>query len=1092
MQRKISQFLASTAAIGLGPVVVGCAVALVAASPAQADTTVSTGTTGALLTSTAGAVTITNTGTLAATPGAVITVDSAKNVSINPGGTINAGSANSAVNGATGILINPGNTTTVTNSGTINVLENFTPTNVNSGFVFSPVSGVSGRYGIYGAAGGTINATIANTGSTTTNGVTAVGTINVDGENSAGIRIDGALNGSLNTQGAINVLGDHSYGVKLAGVTGNVTIGGTVTVTGSGSQGYVQSGDVTGAIVIDGAISNATSYTSTSGASLTLADTLLNTGSAVTEIDGNVTGGIRINAPTTSTSTDANRGSITAYGNNPGLQIGGATAITIGAGTTNNGSFALGIDGNVTANAYNASTPAYAVVIGGRGGAVTLTNGMENYGTISAKTINDGATALLVNTGASVPTILNTGTISATSSLQAHGNIYGVQDLSGSVKTLTNQGYITATGATGGTVAAIDLSHSTTGVTLTQSYTAANTTSETTDKAATGYNPLTATLYAGITGDIYLGTGANTVTIQGGSLTGKTWLAAGSTNTIAVSGVSRWGSTSSAINVGNSGGTAALTMTLKDYAQFNGALNLYNSTGSLTLNDKSQFLGAITNGGNFDVTVTGGTFGANAVGDSLVRNLNVGAGGTLRAYIDASTGTSSHLVANSATFASGAKILVSVNALSTTAASHSYNVLTATTLTGASTLTSSSLNLPVLFSGSITTDANNVTINVGRATATQLGLTGAQSAAYGAILSDAAANAYLQNTLLQIYDTKTLRTRFNELLPNYDGGTFDVVTRASRLAARHLDDDSTMYSISDSAAWLEPIVFRGTRKSGDGPGYKTSGGGLSMGVEKVTTLGNVGLTLAYLTGTAKVATTLANSTTAATGQSIKTSALQIGAFWRKSAGPFYIWARGSVGKETFKSTRTFNGSFSTDTASSVTATTFAYNAAGKWKGWSAALTGGMSYTAELGEHFSLRPRAFIEYDRLKENKYVETGDTPIALTVAGKTSSQTVATTTVSALWSSGKSTHEGRPFTVELEAGRRSWISGNLGTTTGTFGTGDSFNLVGSHLPSAWVGQFSIMQGGLDYTWKIGTDIERGTDKGMAFGVKASLSIAL
>jgi len=176
----------------------------------------------------------------------------------------------------------------------------------------------------------------------------------------------------------------------------------------------------------------------------------------------------------------------------------------------------------------------------------------------------------------------------------------------------------------------------------------------------------------------------------------------------------------------------------------------------------------------------------------------------------------------------------------------------------------------------------------------------------------------------------------------------------------------------------------------------------------------------------------------------------------------------------------------------VTTTNFTYNASGHWAGWSAAFNGGASYTVPLGEHWNLRPRGVIEYDRLEENSYIETGDTPIALTVGGRVSTQTTATTTLTAQWSSGPSSHEGRPFAVEVEAGRRSWLTGNLGTTTATFETGDVFSINGGHLPSAWVGNLSILQGGLDYTWKIGTDVERGTDKGVAYGVRASIAIAL
>ena len=1050
MQRRISQFLASTA-----PVAVGAAAGLLAAVPAHADTTVSTGTTATYATSTAGNVTVAGTGTLTGATGAVITVDSSNNATVNANGTINAGTATTPLTGNIGILANPGVTTTITNAGTISVLENFTPdsTKINGSFTSAPVSGVSGRYGIYGASGGTLNATISNTGG-----------ITVDGENSAGIQIDSALNGSINTQGVI----------------------------GSGAQGYVQSGAVTGVVLIDGGITNSYSYTDTAGTSLILSPTALNTGTAVVEIDNSVSGGILLNAPTSSTSTDTNRGSITAYGNNPALQIGGkgTNAITIGANSatdngslnanTNSGSFALGIDGSVTANSYFTSTPAYAVVIGGMngaGGLVTLTGGMEVYGTVSATTNNNSATALLINSNANVSTIFNSGTIKVAASTLANGNIYAIQDLSGTVTSLTNQGYITVSGSTTATAAAIDLSHTTSGVTLTQSYTSTNLSNESTDQTTSGYNGYYATEYAGIAGDIYLGSGNNTINIQSGTVTGNTYIAAGGNNTVEMGDTTRW--------VGNitfgSGGTQ--TMTMANYAQFTGNVELNNDAGSLALSNSAIFLGTILDGKNFNVSVgSGTTFGANAAVTSTVNQLNVTSGGSLRVFVDGTTSTSSKLVANTANFASGAKISLAINSLANVASTTPYDVLQATNLVGASTLTNSSLNLPVLFNGSVSTDANNVYITISKATPAQLGLTTAQTSAYNAIVNDAANNSYIQKTLLQIYDTPTLRGRFNEMLPNYSGGTFDVVTRATRIADKHFDNDSTMFSISDSSAWLEPIVFRGTRTFGDTPGFKTSGGGLSAGYEKVTPVGNIGFQLAWLTGSAK----------AATFQNVKANEFELGLFWRKSSGPLYLWAGGNLGREAFDSTRTFFGEYTTSTTTAVTTTNFTYSAAGHWAGWSAAVNAGASYTVPLGEHFNLRPRGVIEYDRLEENSYIESGDTPIALTVAGRNSSQTTATTTLTAQWSSGPSTHEGRPFAVELEAGRRTWLAGNLGTTTATFETGDTFSIDGGHLPSAWLGGLSILQGGLDYTWKIGTDIERGADKGVAYGVRASISIAL
>jgi hypothetical protein len=1067
MQRKISQFLASTAPVALGAVAV-----LVAAAPAYADTTISTGTTvtSTVQTSSAGNVTVAGTGTLTKASGTVVEVNSANTATVNANGTIYAGTATAAVSGSIGIQVDSGVTsTTITNAGTISVLEDYDPgtassSNVNGSVLLGNVSAVSNRYGIYSA--GSFTGSISNTGG-----------ITVDGENSAGIEVVGTLTGSISSEGAIAVLGDNSYGIKLSTVTGNVTIGGTLNVIGSNAQGYVQSGDVGGQILIDGAISNGTGYTTTSAVALTLSPALLDTSTPVVEIDGNVANGIVINAPTSSTSSDTNTGSITAYGNNPALQIGGTTDITIGATTTDNGSYALGVDGSITANAYTSGYSAYAVVIGGKGGNVTLTNGMEVYGTVSATTITEGATAILINAGSDVSALWNTGTIKAAvsgSGTLAAGNLYAIQDLSGSLTSITNQGYITVSGSTSGTSAAIDLRDASSAVTITQSYTSTALSDEATDEAATGYNPYNTTEYAGITGNILLGSAGSTVNIESGTVTGNL-TATGGSNAITLSDTAKWVGN---IDFGTSG-TQSLTM--NNYAQFIGTLELNDDIGTLTINNSAIFTGTISDGANLSVIVNGGTFGANAATTSTIKSLTVASGATYKAYLDGSSGTASELVATTATFASGSKIGLTVaNGLSNVAGT--YEVLSATTLSGASNLSSSSLVLPALFTGTLSTTANTISITVARATAAELGLTSAQSAAYNAIINDAANNTYIQKTLLGIYDDATLRGRFNEMLPDYAGGTFDIVTRAARLADKRFEDDSTMFSISDSSAWLEPIVFRGTRAYGDTPGFTTTGGGVSVGYEKVTPVGNVGFQLAWLTGTAK----------AATYQSVKGNEFELGLFWRKSSGPLYLWAGGNLGRESFDSTRTFYGEYTTTTSTAQTVTNFTYSAAGHWAGWSANVSAGGSYTVPLSEHWALRPRAFVNYDRLQENSYVESGDTPIALTVSGRTDSQTTATTTLTAIWSAGPSSHEGRPFSVEVEGGRRSWLSGNLGTTTATFETGDTFSVNGGHLPSAWVSNISILQGGLDYTWKIGADVERGTDKGLSYGVTASISIAL
>lgn len=1022
---------------------------LLAASPALADTTISTATTAPLVTSTAGNVTVASGGTIKVASGAGVTVDASKTVTVASGGTIDMGDAN----GTTGVLVVPGTATTIANAGTIQVLETFSAADADAnGIADGPIASASNRAGIRVAPGGTVTGSVSNTG-----------TITVDGLNSAGIDIESTLDGSLTNTGTIAVKGDNSAGIRTAAVTGSVTVGGKVSVVGQGAQALVVAGDVGGKVKINGTLSQSSGYATDAGATQTLSRTALNSGKAAVEISGNVAGGVLVAAPDSTTSTETT-GSIQSYGNSPGLLIGGAANTTIGGGTTNAGTYSVGIDGSVAASSVYSSTNAFGVVIGGQGGNVTLTKGIAVTGSVTASTVDSAATGILINAGSTVNTLYNSGTISAVISSPGIGASYAIKDNSGTLTAIENTGAISVSGSSQDTLAAIDVSANTTGVTIKQDLNATDKASQTTDKAATGYNVDTATVYASITGNILTGSGNDLLDIQTGKVTGAALLGAGD-DTVKLSDDAKW--------IGNIDfGTGTATMTMSGNSRFTGGLFLNDQAGTLTLADSSRWLGTVTGGSQLTVNVNGGTFGANALGTTTIHALNVGANGSLRVYVDGTTGTSSKLIADTATFASGAKISATITSLEKAAGT--YTVLSAGTLTGGDTLSASTLEMPVLFKASVAAVGNDVNLTIARKTATELGLTAPQSAAYTAILANAVENSLLQKDFLQVADVATLQGQFNRLLPDYAGGTFDLVTRGSRLAARHIDDDSSIFTISDVGGWIEPIYFHGEGARGTDAAYKTSGGGLSFGLEKRTGIGNLGLSFLYVKGDAK------------TGefQKVKASDYELGAFWRVAKGPLYAWARAGVGRSNFTSTRSFAG-----TADN---TSFAYAAAGKWNGTLVTGTGGVSYALEFGDHFKLKPKAVLEYFHLKEKGYTETGDAAMALVVAPRTSEVLNGTTTLVASWSAGRGDYENRPFTFELEGGRRNRLSGHLGDTTATFGSGDSFTLTPGDLPSAWVGQLSVLAGGLDYTWKLSAGAERPQGGGTGYSARASLSIAL
>ncbi len=1025
------------------------------AAPALADTTVSTATTTPLVTSAAGAVTVASGGIIKLDTGRAVTVDASKDVTVASGGTLDMG----AGDGAAGVVVQSGTTSNVSNAGTIQVLETFTAPDADSnGIPEGPIAQATGRYGIRVAPGAATTGTISNTG-----------TITIDGINSAAISVDSALTGSVTNTGTIRIKGDNSVGIRTGAVSGNVSAGGSIGVVGSGTQALVVNGDVGGYVKINGSLAQSASYTADSGATQNLPRSALSTGKAAVEINGNVAGGVVVTTASGSGTTTETTGTITSVGNSPAIQIGGANNITIGGYASTTGTYSLGIDGSVSANATFSSTNAAAVVIGGKGGNVTLTKGIGIGGSVTATTVDAGAAAILINSGSTVPSLYNNGTISAVISQPGIGSSAAIKDLSGTLTTITNNKTISVTGSSEDQLAAIDVSANTTGVTIKQSLNSTDAASQTTDKAATGYNPDTATVYTSIKGNIYTGSGNDTLDIGSGTVTGNSFLGAGN-DTVKLADDAKYVG-----NIDFGSGTAALSMA--GNSRFTGTLTLNDQLGTLTLADNAIYRGTVAGGSQLAVSVAGGTFGANSATTYTINSLNVASGGTLGVYVDGATGTSSKLITTTATFASGSKISATVTSIAK--AEGTYTVLSAGTLTGASNISTSALNLPALFKGSVAQSGNDLTLTIARKSASEIGLNVPQSQAYSAILANAAQDTLLQSSLLQAADTATLQTQFNQMLPDYAGGSLDLLTRGTRLAARRIDDDSSWFTISNAGAWIEPIYFKGKKKAGVTQGYSNSGGGLSLGFEKALGFGHVGGSFTYFTGT---------STTDAT-QKVKVSDIEIAGFWRLASGPFYAYARVGYGRPKFTSTRTFTGA--------VNSQSFTYSAGGSWKGSLISGSGGVSYAIPLGDHFKLKPRATFEYFRLKENGYTETGSTPLVLTLAGRTSTVANANTTLVASWSTAPGDYENRPFTIEVEGGRRSRISGEVGSTIATFNRGaasggDSFTLTGQQLPSAWVGEVSLMQGGLDYTWKIGAGYEKLEGGGTGYSARASLAIAL
>ena len=1045
---------------------VGALVLALGSAPAMAATSVSTETTTPLVTSSAGDVTVTEDGSIVLTKGSAITVDS--NDAVDLEGELDLDDADGA-DGASGITVAAGTSADIYTGedADISVLEDFVPEDEDSNSIADgEIASASNRYGIYvaGDAAGSI---------------TNEGSIDVEGLDSGGIVLAGDYTGDIYNTGSITVVGDNALGISTQGVDGNLTVEGDVTVTGAGATALSVAGDVTGVVTVQGALAQSYYFTNDDADTISLSRAALREGAATVSITGNVDGGIIIAAPPVDNDDDDDdedndgvdddeegTGSVVAYGNGAAIQIGGSQDITIGAGTGHAGDYSLIVDGSVVANSRYSNTDAFGVVIGSDAGRVTLSDGIGVTGSIRATTYDSDATALLIKAGSTVETLYNSGTISAIISSPGEGTTTAIRDLSGTLTSIENTGYILANGSSTDVRTAIDLSANTTGVTITQYLNDADaeTSAEYLEDNEVDVDP---TVYTRIYGDIALGSGDDTIDASSGTIIGDTTFGDGD-DTLSLSGDLAYTG-----DVYFEGGTG--TATMADTSSFDGTMDFAGNAGTLTISDSATYTGTFANADNLTVTVNGGSLIAGEDETASFGTLYVGSEGAVGIAIDGDEVSTIDVA--SATFADGAGITATISDLAS--AEGTYSVLTADSLTLEGSL-ETALDLPFIYDGTVSSEDNAISLTISRKSTDDLGIDRSSAAAWEAIYATAANDDYLAESLLQVEDTATLQEQTSGLLPDYAGGVFEAVTQGTRLVSQHVSDDTSTFDITDAGGWLEPVYWRASKDATGSAGYDISGWGLSAGIERRTRIGYVGFSYAWLQGSVE---------DTSGSQDLDIGEHALGLFWRNSWGPLMTWARVGAARVSVDSTRTYTGT--------IDDTDFTYDADGKWSGWLLSGLAGASYRYAVSPRFSLKPKVELEQFWLRENGYTEDADSDaIALTVASRTSKSTTLTPTLTAAYSLGRITPDYRPLTFQFEGGRREVLAGGLGDTTAYFGGGDSydagdaFTLTGDDIQGTWIGELSVLAGGYDFTWKISGRMEKTSDS-TDFSARAGLSVA-
>src|SRR5690606_31073415 len=221
---------------------------LMAASGAMAEVVISTSRTTPITTSNAtgsgaDSIRIASGGSIAVNSGVAVTVNSSHDFKLETGGRI---TMEDAADGATGVLVNGGNTGSVSIAGPIAISDDITgtagPDTDGDGDPDGPFAHGEARYGLRVVGGSPYVGDIT---------VASGGAIGVEGNHSYGISLEAPLTGTLLSEGTIVLTGDNNYGVRTTGtVSEDVKLAGSITARGADSVGVSIEGDVAGQVLI--------------------------------------------------------------------------------------------------------------------------------------------------------------------------------------------------------------------------------------------------------------------------------------------------------------------------------------------------------------------------------------------------------------------------------------------------------------------------------------------------------------------------------------------------------------------------------------------------------------------------------------------------------------------------------------------------------------------------------------------------------------------------------------------------------------------------------------------------------------------------
>ncbi|GHA98786.1 hypothetical protein GCM10009069_22160 [Algimonas arctica] len=986
-----------------------CGAALLVAAPAFAQVEITDATTTAVDTATAGDggtpsdLTIASGGSVTLeTAGPAVTLNSNNDLINNGSVSINN------VDGATAVSLEGGADRNFTHSGSISVIEDFTQEDTDDDvFADTPFASGTGRTGILisGASPFEGNVTIAD-----------AATILVEGNESFGVDLSNTplgagLDGDLSLGGRMSIIGDNSAGVRVgSAITGNVTNNGLVEIQGVNSGAFDIGADIGGGFANTGIITNnafrfptRATFNPNAVADRTDfgAEDLGQAASAIT-INANISRGINLTQRTT-TSTDADGNDVTTListsnishaSSTPAILIDGeGTPIMIGTVSAIIDPTADGFDedelfafinlGTLVSSGLYDDFDATALSITD----ATLEGGIRNTGTmqvdtfvgaverpIAGVTLGTGmARVIVLGDNAIADRLNNSGIIIARASEAVDEVYYDAENIpvprpvvataidisaTAQMSSLENEGTISAVliGRNGTATVVRDASGTLSNIINRGNIVALASNSDTDGDEETDFTLIAFDLSNNTSGVTFLQERQtdddldDDLTPNDPNLFGNVLLGSGNDSVTSTAGVIR------------------------------GDIDFGTGDDILSLTD-TTYTGALSNQGGLVIDSVNSAMTVTSSAPIAITSANFDETSSFSPLIDGATGQAATLQATGAiNFANGAQItpllrnLINADVLGGVAPT--FSIASASNLTiGDLSALNSQDDGSFLFDTAYALNNNDLVITVDLRESSALGLDrsqiGINQSAFGATLQALQNNTDLGNEVANLGSASEFYAAYNQLLPEFAAAARQFVLAnsdgATGAVGNHLDSARRSQD-KPGGAWIQEFAYFADRElAGLSEQYRGEGFGFTGGLDtEIGPFHAVGVNFGFASTEVE--------DVVGVDEPLGVTTLLAGLYAGYATGALGIDAYVGGGLNQFEQNRR------------VQVGDFLGQSTGDWNGTHVSGSLRAGYDIEFGKRYWARPVVSLDYMRLSENAFTETGDVGVALSVQKRTS----------------------------------------------------------------------------------------------------------